>query len=63
MLWSYIATAIEALQFELVVIENVGTGCSRRVVVRPTLKVQLRTTRNPDDATGEPQPGSSQLRV
>lgn len=30
MLWSYIATAIEALQFELVVIENVGVLLAAR---------------------------------
>lgn len=52
-LWSYMATAIEALQPRLVVIENVR-GLLSATATRPETKGQRHDDRNPDDATPGP---------
>lgn len=49
-LWSYMATAIEALQPELVLVENVR-GLLSATAARPDTKGTPDDDRNPDDAT------------
>ncbi|MBV2363531.1 DNA cytosine methyltransferase [Streptomonospora nanhaiensis] len=49
-LWSHMAAAIDALQPELVVIENVR-GLLSAPAVRPTPEGATPDARNPDDAT------------
>lgn len=51
-LWSYMAAAIDALQPELVVIENVR-GLLSAPATRPNLEGATPDERNRDDATGE----------
>lgn len=51
-LWSHMAAAIDALQPELVVIENVR-GLLSAPAIRPTLEGAAPDARNPDDATDE----------
>ena len=52
-LWSHMATAIEVLQHELVVIENVR-GLLSAPAIRPETKGATHDDRNPHDATGGP---------
>ncbi|MDQ4110478.1 MAG: DNA cytosine methyltransferase [Actinomycetota bacterium] len=52
-LWSHMAAAIDALQPDLVVIENVR-GLLSAPAIRPPLEGAIPDARNPDDATSEP---------
>jgi DNA (cytosine-5)-methyltransferase 1 len=52
-LWSHMAAAIDALQPELVVLENVR-GLLSAPAIRPPLEGATPDARNPDDATGDP---------
>ncbi|WP_087485369.1 DNA cytosine methyltransferase [Brachybacterium massiliense] len=52
-LWSHMAAAIDALQPELVIIENVR-GLLSASAIRPTPEGTTPDARNPDDATDEP---------